>query len=250
MRLLLIIPAFNEAKNITSVLREVKQLQILQDIVVVDDGSSDETAKLAQAEGVRVLKLPINLGYGAALQTGFSYALSKDYEACVLMDGDGQHNPHDIPSLLEPVLSGEADLSLGSRFLKENRVAMPFGRRWGIFIFGKLLSFFTRQKITDPTSGLQVVHRRLFKCFLQDNYPHDYPDSDTLLKLHYASYSIREVPVSIRPRTQGISMHSGLSALYYLYKMFFSIFIVFSQRKNLKSGGPKCTSALESSSSH
>ncbi|HXG63900.1 MAG TPA: glycosyltransferase family 2 protein [Blastocatellia bacterium] len=233
MKNLIVIPAYNEAENILAVISEARALRLPVDILVVDDGSSDATAALSEQAGVNVLKLPFNLGYGAAVQTGLIYAVEAGYDVCVLTDGDGQHDPKYIPELLAPVVAGQADLALGSRFLGKADYAIPFTRKLGILLFSRLASVFTRQRITDPTSGFQAISRRLMVFFIKDNYPYDFPDADTLIRLHFAGFRIREVPVTIRPRWRGQSMHGGAKTLYYIYKMLFSIFIALTQRKML-----------------
>lgn len=234
MRTLFIIPAFNEARNIASIICEIKQYHENAEIIVVDDGSCDETADIAEKLGSRVIKHPFNLGYGAAIQTGLCFALEENYEACVLLDGDGQHDPKFISDLLEPVHAGKADIALGSRFLGTTDYSVPLLRKIGIRLFGKLASIFTRQEITDPTSGFQAIGPRLMKFFVNDNYPYDYPDADTLIRLSFAGFKIQEIPVKIRSRLAGESMHSGARTLYYIYKMLFSIFIAITQKSSIE----------------
>jgi glycosyltransferase involved in cell wall biosynthesis len=169
----------------------------------------------------------------AAVQTGLLYAVEGGYDICVLIDGDGQHDPKYIADLMAPVLAGKADLALGSRFLGKADYRIPLGRKLGIYLFRKLASRFTRQQITDPTSGFQAISQRLMRFFINDNYPQDFPDTDTLIRLYFAGFRIIEVPVTIRPRLRGESMHGGAKTLYYVYKMFFSIFIALTQRRML-----------------
>lgn len=233
MKTILIIPAHNEAENIGGVIAEIAALKLPTDLLVVDDGSSDRTASIAERRGARVVRLPFNLGYGAAVQTGLLYAATNGYDACVLIDGDAQHDPKYIPALLAPLAAGEADLALGSRFLGRADYSIPLGRRLGMIVFSKLASVFTHQQITDPTSGFQAIGSRLMKFFVNDNYPYDFPDADTLIRLYFAGFKIKEVPVTIRPRVHGASMHGPAQSLYYAYKMFFSIFIALTQRRML-----------------
>jgi glycosyltransferase involved in cell wall biosynthesis len=233
MKNLLVIPAFNEAENITLVIQEIRSFYPSMDLLVVSDGSADATVELAEKAGAKVVKLPFNLGYGAAVQTGLLYAVEAGYETCVLIDGDGQHDPKYISDLMAPVIAGQADLALGSRFLGKADYSIPLGRKLGIYLFRKLASFFTHQQITDPTSGFQAISQRLMRFFINDNYPQDFPDTDTLIKLYFAGFRIIEVPVTIRPRLRGESMHGGAKTLYYIYKMFFSIFIALTQKRML-----------------
>jgi len=236
MKCLLIIPAHNEAENITSVITEIRSLRMSADLVVVDDGSTDATSDLASRAGARVLRLPFNLGYGAAVQSGLLYGVEAGYDVCVLIDGDGQHNPKYIADLIAPVEAGLADIALGSRFLGRADYSIPFARRLGIRLFRELASLITRQQITDPTSGFQAINNRLMRFFVNDNYPYDFPDADTLIRLYFAGFKIKEVPVNIRPRLRGESMHTAGRTLYYVYKMLFSIFIALTQRRLLMKG--------------
>lgn len=236
MKILLVIPAYNEAENIASVIYEIRSLLLSADLLVVDDGSSDLTAALAEQAGAKVMRLPFNLGYGAAVQTGLLHAVEAGYDVCVLLDGDGQHDPKYISNLLTTVATGKADLALGSRFLGKSDYAIPFSRRFGMYIFSKLTSLCTHQQITDPTSGFQAIGRRLMKFFASDNYPYDFPDADTLIRLYFAGFKIKEIPVTVRPRLRGQSMHGGAKTLYYIYKMLFSILIVLTQRRILRKG--------------
>jgi glycosyltransferase involved in cell wall biosynthesis len=236
MRILIIIPAFNEAENIASVIAEVHSLNLSLQVLVIDDGSSDATSAIAQSCGATVLRLPFNLGYGAAVQTGLRYGVENQYDICVLTDGDGQHDPKYINALVSPVAEGQADIALGSRFLGKTEYKIPLSRRIGMSLFRKIASRFTHQQITDPTSGFQAIGRDLMEFFVNDNYPHDFPDADTLIRLYFAGFMIQEVPVTIRPRLKGESMHSGFSTIYYIYKMFFSIFIALTQKKMLTKG--------------
>jgi glycosyltransferase involved in cell wall biosynthesis len=236
MAALLIIPAYNEAENIESVIVEIRRQHPQLEILVVDDGSTDATADFAERAGAAVLRLPFNLGYGAAIQTGIRYGLEGGYETAVLMDADGQHDPVSLENLLSPVVSGDADLALGSRFLGDSEYRVPVSRRIGISLFSKVASIVSRQKITDPTSGYQAINRRAMAFIASDNYPPDFPDADTIIRLHFAGIRIREVPVRIRQRQRGVSMHNRWSILYYLYKMSLSILVALLQRRSLRKG--------------
>lgn len=242
MKTIIVIPAYNEAQNIVSVISEVRVLYPEIDIIVIDDGSTDDTPALAKKSGVKVTSLPFNLGYGGAVQTGLTYAVEAGYTACVLLDGDGQHDPQFISKLLAPVLDGQADLCLGSRFLGSAEYKMPVRRKIGIYLFSKLTSLITHQQITDPTSGFQVIGRDLMRFFANDNYPADYPDADTIIRLYFAGFRIKEVPVTIRARLRGKSMHTGAATLYYVYKMLFSIFIALTERRVIREGGNRVIS--------
>jgi hypothetical protein len=223
---LVIIPAHNEANNIGQVLADVRATGLELDVLVVDDCSSDETASAAAQAGARVLILPCNLGYGGAVQTGFRYAVRYGYEFGVLMDADGQHEASCIPDLLRVVQENQADVALGSRFLGRMEYRTTFIKRLGMAVFRQIVSRVTGKPITDPTSGFQALNRDVMAFFAADNYPVDFPDADTILLLHFAGFRLVEVPVIMRERLSGVSMHSSWKPIYYVFKMFLSIFIV------------------------
>jgi hypothetical protein len=223
---LVIVPAHNEAQNIGRVMAEVASLGLRLDVLVVDDCSTDETASIAERAGARVLRLPSNLGYGGAVQAGFRYAEFFDYEHGVLMDADGQHAAASIPDLLRVVQEGQADVALGSRFLGRMDYRTSWLKRLGMAFFSQVVSRVTGHPITDPTSGFQAVNRDVIAFFARDNYPVDFPDADTILLLHFAGFHLHEVPVTMRQRLSGESMHSSWKPIYYVFKMFLSIFIV------------------------
>ncbi len=233
----LLIPAYNEEARIGSVIRGVKERYSSFDIVVIDDGSKDETRKRAIEAGARVISHPHNLGYGVGLQTGYKYALREGYETLVQMDGDGQHDPSYIASLLDPVQRGDTDLAIGSRFLETQsldgdrlpyRASLP--RRSGMWLFGTIASLIIRQKVTDPTSGFQAMNRRVLEWVSSDKFPSDYPDADVIIMLHRAGFRIQEVPVRMYENLDKKSMHSGGKPLYYVFKMFLSILVTLMRK--------------------
>ena len=220
---LIIIPAHNEEKNIGKVLDELRSLDLGHDVLVINDASTDHTGRVLEEHGQRSLRLRTCLGYGGAVQAGFKYALRHGFDFVVQMDGDFQHDPRSIPTLLAAVREGDADLALGSRFLGEVRYRVPILRRAGMALFRTLVSCLMRRRITDPTSGFQAMRRNVVEFFAGETYPMDYPDSDVLLCLHLAGFRIEEVPVVMRPRLEGESIHGGLRTVYYLAKMFLAI---------------------------
>jgi len=193
--------------------------------VVVDDCSPDRTAEVARNAGAVVLRLPINLGDGAARQTGFKYAARLDADWIVQMDGDGQHRPESIPALLAPIRAGEADLVIGSRFLGMGDYRTQAARRVGMRLFSRITSWVTARPITDPTSGFRAMNRRAYRFFCGDAYPQQYPDADVLIAADRAGLRLLEVPVLMRQSTTGQTIHAGLRPLYYVYKMMLSIFV-------------------------
>lgn len=231
---LLIMPAYNEEKNIGAVIESILLLKLPLDILVINDGSIDKTESIASNFGVEVLNLHYNSGYGAACQTGFKYALYKGYEYLIQMDSDGQHRAKDLPKFIEELEKNKADIVLGSRFLSLEEYELGALRLLAIKFFRCLIKKLTGQIITDPSSGFQGLNRSVFKFYANlDNYPEDYPDADVVIKMLLNGFKIVEIPATFEQRHDGISMHSGLSPLYYMVKMFMSIFIVVLRQKSI-----------------
>ncbi len=222
--LAIIIPAYNEAGRIGSTIADIRKFSNA-DIIVVSDGSTDNTADEARAAGVVVIDLSFNLGYGAALQTGFKYALKMGYRFAVQMDADGQHEPSAIQSLIEPVLKDDVDITIGSRFLGRGNYKAPFIRRIGMSFFAFIASIFTGKRVTDPTSGFQALNGKVMKFYASDAYPVDYPDADVIIMLHRRGIKFKEIPVAMKRAVGKISMHSGLRPFYYTFKMLLSILV-------------------------
>jgi len=231
---LLIIPAHDEGGNLGRVLTEVSGLSLPLDVLVVDDCSSDDTARVARRMGARVVRLASNLGYGGAVQAGFRYAVRYGYQYCVMMDADGQHPARYVPDLLRVVRAGQADVAVGSRFLGGMEYRAGLAKRLGMAFFSQVVSRIARQRLTDATSGFQAMNREVMVFFAADNYPVDFPDADTLLLLHFAGFRLQEVPVVMRDRLSGVSMHSSWKPVYYVAKMFLSIFIVLLRQRTHK----------------
>jgi len=227
-KVLIIMPAYNEAMNLPHVLPELRKSLTQVDVVVVNDCSRDDTANIARELGAQVVSLPCNLGYGGAVQTGYKYAVENDYDLAVMLDADGQHDPACVLELMAPVLAGDTDVAIGSRFLGRMEYRTTWTRRLGMRLFGGIVALLTGKRITDPTSGFQALNREVLTFFANDNYPSDYPDADVLLLLHYAGFRFIEVPVCMRERIEGVSMHGKpWKALYYIVKMVLSLGIIF-----------------------
>jgi len=222
-KILVVIPAFNEEEQIATVVQQVKEQVPEAQILVVNDGSSDRTEQRALASGAKVLSHPFNMGYGVALQTGYKYARQYGFEYVLQMDGDGQHDPQYLRTLLAEVKEERMDVVIGSRFLGRREYHVPPLRRIGMRLFGFIAGHLSGQKITDPTSGYQALGRRAIEFFTRDAFPGDYPDADVLVMLHRAGLRMQEAPVAMRPNSNGRSMHNGLKPLYYIYKMLLSI---------------------------
>jgi hypothetical protein len=216
---MVLLPAFNESHRIGVVIEGIRESVPECRIVVVDDGSTDDTTARALNHGVTVLRLPFNLGYGVALQTGYKYAVTQGVRFLVQLDADGQHDPANIPALLERVTSGSCDVCIGSRFLEGEPYTIPFVRRIGMALFRRVASRLLGQTVTDPTSGFQAMNRRVLEFFSRDSYPVDYPDVDVLVMLHRHGFHIGEAPVVMHARIAGASLHRGFRPVYYLFKM-------------------------------
>jgi glycosyltransferase involved in cell wall biosynthesis len=221
MRVLLI-PAYNEARHLAGVLERARAAAPDFQLVVVDDGSADATAQVAAGAGARVLRHPVNLGYGAALQTGYKLALREGAILLVQMDADGQHDPKDVPALAAPILRGELDVVIGSRFAAGGDYPMGALRDAGRRLF-RWLARRLGLEITDPTSGFQALSPRALSLYARDFFPSDYPDVDVLVAAHRSGLSIGEVPVKMSPGLRPSSLHGGIAPLYYAYKMLLSL---------------------------
>jgi glycosyltransferase involved in cell wall biosynthesis len=227
----IIIPTYNEEKNIASVIENIRGCSKV-DIVVIDDGSTDLTAVIAQEAGAFVIRHPFNMGYGVALQTGYKYAVEKNYDLLVQMDGDGQHSVKFIPALFNQVESFACDVAIGSRFLSQGQYKAGFLKSLGIGIFRHIIWLATREKVTDPTSGYQCLNRRVFEFFTDDHFPCDYPDANVIIMLHRTGFRIREIPVEMKPNPEGHTMHRGIFTIsYYLFKVFLSIFVTLIRKR-------------------
>jgi glycosyltransferase involved in cell wall biosynthesis len=224
-----VVPAFNEAESLPSVVEEIRAADPDFDIVVVDDGSTDGTASVAAEARAQVVRLPYNLGIGAAVQTGIQYAHDQGYDIAVQVDGDGQHDPAEIPKLLEPILEGRADMVVGSRFAEGRRYRPPVGRRVGIRVFAAVVSLIVRQRVTDTTSGFRAVNRRGIRLFAAD-YPHDYPEIEAIVLVFKHRLRMVEVPVAMRPRATGSSSITLLRSIYYMVKVSLALFVGLFRR--------------------
>ena len=232
-RLLVIVPAFNEEASIAHVVQAVltthadnhaRHLPVAA-VLVIDDGSTDRTADVAQAAGAMVLRLPYNLGIGGAVQAGFKFAARYGYAYAGRVDGDGQHNPADLHTLLQPIVSGQADVAIGSRFQGgPASYRVPTSRRLGIRLFAALVSRLTRRRVTDPTSGLQAANRRAIE-FLARAYPQDYPEIEARILLHRAGLTTIELPAVMAPRRGGVSSINHWRGVYYMVKVLLAVLI-------------------------
>jgi hypothetical protein len=225
-----IVPAFNEAGAIGRVVDEIRAFDDRIDVVVVDDASTDETAAIAAAHGATVLRLPFNVGIGGAVQTGFKYALAHAYEVAVRLDGDGQHDPQELPKLLEPLARGEADLVIGSRFVDPGgSYRPPFARRMGIRVFARLVSLLGGQRVTDTTSGFAALDRVGIELFAAQ-FPHDYPEVEATLVALRSGLRLAQVQVEMRERETGSSSITFVRSLYYIVKVMLALLVASLRR--------------------
>jgi glycosyltransferase involved in cell wall biosynthesis len=231
-RVVAVVPAFDEAEAIGSVVSEIREFDGGIDVVVVDDGSGDA----AVAAGAVVVRLPFNLGIGAAVQTGFRYALEQDYDVAVRLDGDGQHDPTELPKLLEPLERDEADVVTGSRFREAGSYRPPLGRRLGITWFARLVSLLSGQRVTDTTSGFQALNRNGIELFARD-YPSDYPEVEATVLVLKHRLRLVEVPVTMREREHGSSSITFLRSIYYAFKVTLALFVAMGRRYAIPSEG-------------
>jgi len=230
-RLLVVVPAYNEGPRLETVLRELRRKRPGVDVLVVDDGSTDDTESRALAAGARVARHPFNLGYGAALETGYRFAWQRGYDLLVQLDGDGQHDPVFIDELLAPIQEARADVVVGSRFLASSSYRPSWARRIGSALFGWLASSLTGRPITDPTSGYWAMNRKAVSALVGGVLPHDYPDADILIGLHYAGLRLVEVAVCMSSAEGKRSMHAGLRPVYYVFKMLLSVLLTVLGRR-------------------
>jgi glycosyltransferase involved in cell wall biosynthesis len=224
MKILMIVPAYNEEKSLPGVIQDLRNHAAYADVLVVDDGSCDATAHIATKLGVSVLRLPFNLGIGGAMQAGYLYADRQGYDIAVQFDGDGQHIAAEIGKLLQCITSGSADIVAGSRFLIPGGYQTPATRKVGMWIFSFLLSRILGMRVTDTTSGFRAANRPVIEYFAQ-HYPEDYPEVETLVLVHKKHFRINEVPVMMRERTGGRSSITAVRSVYYMIKVLLAVLV-------------------------
>jgi glycosyltransferase involved in cell wall biosynthesis len=229
LRRLAIVPALNEQTIVGRVIDELRAFDPGMEIVVVDDGSVDGTAGVAADRGVHVIRLPFNLGIGGAVQTGYRYAFERGFDVAMQVDGDGQHDPAQLPLILEPLLDGKADMVVGSRFAGEGAYRSTATRRIGINLFARVVSAIVRQRVTDTTSGFRAVNRKGIALFAAD-YPHDYPEVEATVMAVKHKLRLQEVPVEMRERGGGRSSITAFRSVYYMAKVLLAIFVGLFRR--------------------
>jgi glycosyltransferase involved in cell wall biosynthesis len=223
-RVLAIIPAYNEADSLPTVLCDLRTHIPRADVVVVNDGSTDATSAVARAHGAWVVDLPINLGIGGAVQTGLTFALRGGYDVAFQFDGDGQHLAAEAPRLVQPVLDDTYDAAIGSRFLGVASYRVPFNRRAGIRTLNVVCSALSRTTVTDATSGFRAYNRAAIAVLAHD-YPQDYPEPEAIITLRKHRLRVGEVPVEMRQRIAGRSSITPFRSSYYMVKVLLAVVI-------------------------
>ena len=228
-RVLVIVPALNEEESLPATLDELARKAPGRRVLVVDDGSRDRTTAVARERGVAVVSHAVNLGVGAALQTGFRWALRHGYDIGVQLDADGQHDPASLEALLQPVMAGTCDVSIGSRYVSRTGYRAPLARRLGMMLFSGVVRLTVGQRITDTTSGFRAYDREVMEI-CQHDFPKDFPDAPLLIDLARRGFRLAEVPVEMRPREAGRSFYTLGKSLYYPYKNMLASLMVLLKR--------------------
>ncbi|UYJ40226.1 MAG: glycosyltransferase family 2 protein [Lachnospiraceae bacterium] len=224
MKKLVIIPAFNEEGNLEKTVKDIKDNAPDFDYVIINDCSTDKTLEMCRRHGFSYLNLPVNLGIGGAVQTGYRYAYYHGYDIAVQFDGDGQHSAAHLEDMVTTLIDTESDMVIGSRFIEKEGFQSSGLRRIGIKYFTGLIKLLTGKKITDPTSGMRMVNKKLLEKFT-DEYPKDYPEPESVVTILSEKYKVTEIPVVMNEREEGVSSISLKNSVYYMIKVSFAILI-------------------------
>ena len=224
MKKLVIIPAFNEEGNLEKTIKDIKDNAPDFDYVIINDCSTDKTLEMCRRHGFSYLNLPVNLGIGGAVQTGYRYAYYHGYDIAVQFDGDGQHSASHLEDMVTTLIDTESDMVIGSRFIEKEGFQSSGLRRIGIKYFTGLFKLLTGKKITDPTSGMRMVNKKLLEKFT-DEYPKDYPEPESVVTILAEKYKVTEIPVVMNEREEGVSSISLKNSVYYMIKVSFAILI-------------------------
>ena len=224
MKKLIIIPAYNEQESIKKTVEDIIKNAPEFDYIVINDCSTDRTKEICETEKFNVVHLPVNLGIGGAVQTGYLYAARNGYDIAVQVDGDGQHDPKFLSKMAEFIEAEHADMVIGSRFINKEGFQSSGARRVGIKYFTMLIKLLTGAKITDPTSGLRMVNREIIEFFAEE-YPKDYPEPESVVAILRRKKNVLELPVIMRERSGGVSSISMKKSVYYMIKVSLAILI-------------------------
>lgn len=224
MRRLIIIPAYNEQDNIVKTVESIQKESEEFDYVIINDCSTDNTRSICEKNGFNIVNLPINLGIGGAVQTGYQYAIKNDYDMAVQVDGDGQHNPEFLKDMAKYLEEKKLDMVIGSRFIEKRGFQSSGVRRIGIRFFTLLIRIITGTTITDPTSGLRMIGRNVLEIFARD-YPKDYPEPESVVMILRKGLKVEEIPVIMKEREGGVSSISLKKSIYYMIKVPLAILI-------------------------
>ncbi len=229
MKKLVIIPAFNEEGNLEKTIRDIKENAPAFDYVIINDCSTDGTLAMCRRHGFSYLNLPVNLGIGGAVQTGYRYAYYHGYDIAVQFDGDGQHSASYLPEMAKQMEETESDMVIGSRFITKEGFQSSSLRRVGIRYFTLLIRILTGKKITDPTSGMRMINRKLMEKFTEE-YPKDYPEPESVVTILSEKHRVTEMPVIMHERGEGNSSISLRNGVYYMVKVSFAMVIARMKR--------------------
>lgn len=224
MKKIAIIPAYNESASIVNTVSDILNNAPGFDYVVINDRSRDDTLKVCLENNINVINLPLNLGIGGAVQTGYWYALENDYDIAVQFDGDGQHDAKYLNEMADFLIRSECDMVIGSRFIEKEGFQSSSARRFGIKYFSFLIKLLTGKKITDPTSGYRMGNRKIIEQFA-DAYPKDYPEPETVVAILDKGKKVKEMPVVMRAREEGVSSISLKKSVYYMIKVTLAMII-------------------------
>lgn len=233
MKKLIIIPAYNESENIENTVKDIQEKAPDFDYVIINDCSGDNTREICEANGFNIVNLPVNLGIGGAVQTGYKYACKYGYDIAVQVDGDGQHDPAFLNEMAETLIKEDADMLIGSRFLEKEGFQSSKIRRVGISYFTWLIKLLTGKKITDPTSGLRMINRKLIEIFAE-SYPRDYPEPESVVHVIRLKKKVVEIPVVMRERQGGSSSIRFFSSIYYMIKVTIAILTEKMRRYDIR----------------
>lgn len=235
MKIILIIPAYNEEGNILDTCNKIKEFSEEIDFVVINDGSKDNTLKILEENNINHVNLIKNLGIGGAVQTGYKYAYENGYDIAIQFDGDGQHDVNYVPNICMPIIEAQADMVIGTRYLdkSESKFQSTFMRRFGSNIISFFIKICTHKRITDPTSGFRAVNKDIIKVF-SNEYPSDYPEPESIVNITNLGYKITEVPVSMNEREGGKSSIDIWKSAYYMIKVSLAIIIDSLNKRRVK----------------